>query len=111
MRTNNGHWTYLKNWTIFVEMEIATKARFAEIYSKSAPERNIEVEFMRRLAMCASAMKVSDLSDVVRLHALVNSGEFNELFPAWTDEGPVAPKSFQDLKVFDYQSWSDRHSP
>ncbi len=90
-------------------METASKIRFAEIYSKSTPERGIEMEFMRRLAMCATAMQISDLSDIVQLHALVNSGEFNELFPALTDEGPVAAKRFQDLKAFDYQSWSERN--
>jgi hypothetical protein len=109
MPTSNVHWTYPKNWTPCVDMETVAKRKLVEVYSKSTPERNIEMKFMRRLLECITAMKISDQSGIARLQHLVNSGEFNDAFPALFDESPVPSKRFKDLKAFDYEDWSKRN--
>jgi hypothetical protein len=91
-------------------METVAKAKFETVYSKSTPERDIEMDFMRRLLQCIPAMKVSDFDGIVRLHNLVNSGEFNHAFPPLADENSASPKRFQDLKAFNYEDW-DRRNP
>lgn len=77
-----------------------TKAQFDEpVFSKSAPKRKIERAFIHRLIA---------IGDPVKLHAAAVSGQYNEIFPALADEGPVAAQRFDALKPFDYADWAKR---
>ena len=87
-------------------MEFMLKNQPAEVFSESVRERDIEIKFASRLFRYLEELKVPDI------HRMVNSGEFNRVFPALGDESsPVAPSRFEDLKPFDYQDWAKRNLP
>ena len=85
-------------------MDITPKHQDISLFSASATEKQVELKFANRLFNYVEGLTVRDI------HRLVNSGEFNEIFPALDDEiSPVAPRRFEDLKPFDYRAWAKRN--
>jgi len=85
-------------------MNLSAEKEFAQVLSKTAPEREIELNFVRRF------VAATELMTVTRLHELAVSGKFNELFPPPCDEGPVPLERFDDVKPFDYADWAKRNN-
>jgi hypothetical protein len=74
------------------------------LFSESPSNKEIEVNFVVRLMRYIRGLTVDEI------HRLVNSGEFNEIFPALDDEATrVPPRRFEDLKPFDYRAWAERN--
>jgi hypothetical protein len=74
------------------------------LFSESPSNKEIEVNFAVRLMRYIRGLTVDEI------HRLVNSGEFNEIFPALDDEATrVPPRRFEDLKPFDYRAWAERN--
>jgi len=85
-------------------MDITLKNQEMPLFSESATEKQVEVNFAKRLLRYLGGLSVAEI------HRLVNSGEFNTIFPALDDEAtPVPPRRFEDLKPFDYQAWASRN--
>lgn len=85
-------------------MNTALKNQDIGLFSESASERQVEVNFAVRLMRYIRGLTVA------QIHRLVNSGEFNEIFPALDDEHTrVPPRRFEDLKPFDYRAWAERN--
>jgi hypothetical protein len=76
----------------------------AALFSDSETEKRVEINFAKRLLNYVGGLNVAEI------HELVNSGEFNNIFPALDDEATrVPPRRFEDLKPFDYQAWANRN--
>ena len=76
----------------------------AALFSDSETEKRVEINFAKRLLNYVGGLSVAEI------HELVNSGEFNNIFPALDDEATrVAPRRFEDLKPFDYRAWANRN--
>ena len=85
-------------------MQTVIKDQEISLFSKLAAEKQVEISFVGRLFHLAHDLTMA------QFHGLVNSGEFNKVFPAIVDEtSPVAPRRFEDLKPFSFQDWSDRN--
>jgi hypothetical protein len=83
--------------------KIAKPQDLVQLFSKSPLRRQVERRFLIRFG------KYLNCLNAVELHALVVSGEFNEMFPALEDEqAPAAARKFSDLKAFDYDDWARR---
>ena len=85
-------------------MDTTLKNRDSALFSESASEKQVEVNFAIRLMRYIRGLTVAEL------HRLVNSGEFSKIFPALEDEiTRVPPRRFEDLKPFDYRAWAERN--
>jgi hypothetical protein len=75
----------------------------SDIFSASQEVREIELRFLERLSLFAASAAKSP----VRWTAMVNSGEFNEIFPALIDETRrVEPRRFSELRPVDFRTLS-----
>ena len=85
-------------------MDITLKRELSSLFSESPDVKQFELDFLKRLFNCFERLTVRDID------LLVNSGKFNEIFPALDDEAtPVPPRQFEDLKPFDYRAWANRN--
>lgn len=74
------------------------------LFSEAPSNKEIEVNFAVRLMRYIRGLTVDEI------HRLVNSGEFNKIFPALDDEATrLPPRRFEDLKPFDYRTWAERN--
>ena len=74
------------------------------LFSESEAEKQVEINFAKRLLHYFGGLSVAEI------HGLINSGEFNNIFPSLDDEAPrVTPRRFEDLNPFNYQAWATRN--
>lgn len=85
-------------------MDSKLKRKLSSLFSESPTAKKVELDFLKQFFNCVGTLTVRDVD------RLVNSGKFNEIFPALDNEASqVSPRRFKDLKPFDYRTWAKRN--